>query len=254
MEIEVIFDPRFDYARQETRIEVADEGLVAEGRNRERLTLSISGGVRFAPRAGGGVSAKVRLRTGQRLWMILSWGSRRPEKIAAHRPFDHLRATRRFWRGWAGQMHYDGPWRHDVQRSALTLKLLQYAPTGAMVAAPTTSLPVVAGGQRNWDYRFSWTRDSAMALRAMDLIGYPEEAIGFFQFVRDNVVKRDRLDLMLTIQGDSVPDETLLEHLAGHGGAYPVRTGNAARDPPASPTTGSGSRARIRSTTSTRSS
>jgi len=85
IEIEIRFDPRFDYARQETRIEVADEGLVAEGRSGERLTLSIGGDVRFAPQPGGGVSAKVRLRKGQRLWTILSWGSKRPEKIAAHR-------------------------------------------------------------------------------------------------------------------------------------------------------------------------
>jgi GH15 family glucan-1,4-alpha-glucosidase len=230
LELEIVFDPRFDYARGRTRIEFADEGLVAEGENGERLTLSVGGGTVFRSRPDGGVSARVRLRSGQRLWLILSWRSKRPEKIAAHRPFDHLRATRRFWRGWAGQMHYDGPWRHDVLRSALMLKLLQYAPTGAMVAAPTTSLPVVAGGERNWDYRYSWARDSAMSMRAMNLIGYPEEAIRFFQFVRDTVIARDRLDLMVTITGETVPEELLFEHLAGHKGAHPVRIGNAASE------------------------
>jgi GH15 family glucan-1,4-alpha-glucosidase len=230
MEMELIFDPRFDYGRGETRVEIADEGAVAEGPSGERLSISVGNGVRFESRPQGGVVARFSLRSGQRLWTILSWRAKRPEKIAAYRPFEHLRATRHFWRSWSGQLGYDGPWRHDVMRSALTLKMLQYAPTGAVIAAPTTSLPVVASGARNWDYRYSWTRDSAMAIRAMNLIGYPDEALGFFQFVRDSVEKRDRLDLMVSIDGDEVPDESVLEHLSGYLGSAPVRIGNAARD------------------------
>jgi GH15 family glucan-1,4-alpha-glucosidase len=230
LEVEILFDPRFDYGRSETRLELAEEGLLALGENGERLCLSASRAVRFELRPEGGAVARVELRSGRREWLILSWHSKRPEKIAAHRPFDHLRETRRFWRKWNHRMHYDGPFRHDVQRSALMLKLLQFAPTGAMVAAPTTSLPIVPGGERNWDYRYSWVRDSAMSMRAMNLIGYPEEAVTFFRFVRDTVVKRDRLDLMVTIDSEAVPDEVLLSHLAGHQGAAPVRIGNGARD------------------------
>lgn len=158
----------------------------------------------------------------------MSWRAKRPEVIAAYRPFEHLRTTRRSWRSWAGAMHYDGPWRHDVLRSALVLKLLQYAPTGAVVAAPTTSLPVSHDGSRNWDYRYSWTRDSAMTIRAMNQIGYPEEARGFFHFVRDTLEEREGLDVMVALDGADVPDEQSLDHLAGHRGARPVRVGNAA--------------------------
>jgi GH15 family glucan-1,4-alpha-glucosidase len=226
--LELSFDPRFDYARSETRVELAEEGVVALGENGERIALAVGSGVKFEHRSGGGVKALLKLRAGQRQWAILSWNSKRPERVAAYRPFEHMRATRRFWRSWAARMNYDGPWRHDVLRSALLLKLLQYAPTGAMVAAPSTSLPVVPSGDRNWDYRFSWTRDSAMAIRAMNQIGYPDEAQGFFHFVRDTVAARDRLDIMVTIDGGDIPEEILLDSLAGHRGSGPVRLGNAA--------------------------
>ncbi len=232
LEMEVVFDPRFDYARGETRVEVVEDGVVAEGPNGERMSLALGGGHAFESRPEGGVAARFTLRAGQRLWAVLSWRAKRPERIAAYRPFEHLRATRTFWRHWASRLDYDGPWRHDVQRSALMLKLLQFAPTGAMVAAPTTSLPATLDGcgQRNWDYRYSWTRDSAMAIRAMNLIGYPSEASSFFRFVRDTVEERDRLELMVTIHGGVVPDEVMLDHLAGFGGGRPVRIGNDARD------------------------
>ena len=228
MEMEVSFDPRFDYGRGQTRIEPSEYGVMAEGPSGERLSLSIGRGVQFAMRPEGGASARFTLRSGQRLWAIMSWRAERPERIAAYRPFEHLRATRRFWRSWSSHLDYDGPWRHDVMRSALALKLLQYAPTGAVVAAPTTSLPVCAGGARNWDYRFSWTRDSAMAIRAMNLIGYPSEAQGFFHFVRDTAEERAVLDIMVTIDGGDIPEEQILDHLSGHMGSRPVRLGNAA--------------------------
>ena len=229
LEMRVVFDPRFDYARSPARLHIEEYGVLAEGPDGQRMTLSMDRDVEFRPREAGGVEAVVSLRRGKRRWAILSWQSRRPEPIPAYRPFDHLRATRRFWRHWSGRLEYDGPWRHDVQRSAMVLKLLQYAPTGAMVAAPTTSLPAWIGGDRNWDYRYSWTRDSAMAIRAMNQIGYPDEAQGFFHFVRDTIEESRTLDIMVAIDGAEVPDEKVLDHLAGYRNSQPVRIGNAAR-------------------------
>ncbi|MCP5043878.1 MAG: glycoside hydrolase family 15 protein, partial [bacterium] len=227
-EMEIVFDPRFDYGRDVPRIEITEHGAIATGNSGERLCISLSSGIRFEQRPEGGVVARFRLQRGRREWAITSWGNKRPEPVAAFRPFEQLRRTRRFWRTWAAKLRYDGPWRHDVLRSALTLKLLQFAPTGAMVAAPTTSLPAWVGGERNWDYRFSWTRDSAMAIRAMNLIGYGEEARDFFHFVRDCVDRRGRLDIMVSIHGGDVPEEAKLDLLAGHRMSRPVRIGNAA--------------------------
>lgn len=229
LDLEILFDPRFDYGRAPAVLHPTEEGVFAEGPGGERLSLSLGGACEFRVRPEGGAVGHLTLRAGQRQWAIASWRAGRPERIAAYRPFDHLRATRSFWRTWANRIDYDGPWRHDVLRSALVLKLLQYAPTGAMVAAPTTSLPVWPGGTRNWDYRFSWTRDSAMAVRAMNQIGYPDEAQGFFHFVRDTIEERRELDIMVTLDGGDVPEEEVLGHLAGHCGSRPVRIGNAAR-------------------------
>lgn len=228
LELEVVFDPRFDYGRGKTEVAAAEGGALASGPGGEKMALACDAGTRFQPRDQGGVATRCTLHAGQRIWVILSWRQNRPEPVAAYRPFEQLRRTRRFWRRWSSQLSYDGPWRHDVSRAALTLKLLQYAPTGAMVAAPTTSLPEWIGGSRNWDYRFSWTRDSAMAIRAMNLIGYGPEALRFFHFVRDCVDARGHLDIMVSIDGSDVMHEAVLEHLSGHRGSAPVRIGNAA--------------------------
>ena len=228
VEIEIVFDPKFNYGRGKTHVTPASEGALAEGPNGEQLALAIEGGIRMTAGEHSGVTGKFRLEAGQRVWVVLAWRQNRPEAVAAYRPFEQLRRTRRFWRRWAAQLRYDGPCRHDVLRAALTLKMLQYAPTGAMVAAPTTSLPEWLGGTRNWDYRFSWTRDSAMAIRAMNLIGYDTEALRFFHFVRDCVDRRGRLDIMVSIDGGDVATEQTLEHWSGHANSSPVRIGNAA--------------------------
>jgi GH15 family glucan-1,4-alpha-glucosidase len=229
VELEAVFDPRFDYGRGRTRVQIGEHGALATGPGGARMVAVIGNGGVWKPRDAGGVRAVFRLRAGQRCWLVLSWGAPRAEPIAAYRPFEHLRATRHAWREWSRGLQYDGPWRHHVMRSALVLKLLIYAPTGGMVAAPTTSLPEWIGGRRNWDYRYVWTRDTALAIRAANRIGYLDEARDFFHFMSDTIDSVGELRVMYSVLGDEVPEERVLEHLDGYANSHPVRVGNDAR-------------------------
>jgi GH15 family glucan-1,4-alpha-glucosidase len=228
VEVEVIFDPRFDYGRDRGELRLDEHGVLATSAVGERLVAVIGNGDRWERRPRGGMRMRFRLRAGQRCWMVISWGAPRPEPLAAYRPFELLRSTRAHWRDWSRQLHYDGPWRHHVLRAALLLKLLIYQPTGAMVAAPTTSLPEWIGGTRNWDYRYAWIRDAAFGIRSANLIGYRNEARDFFHFVRDTLEHGRNLQVMYRVDGHPVPDERELSHLSGYYGSIPVRIGNNA--------------------------
>ncbi len=227
VELEAIFDPRFDWGRGPTKLEFCEHGVLARSESGDALAAVLGNGGRWEPRPGGGACARFRLRAGQRCWLVLSWNSQQPEPISAYRPFEHLRATRNAWREWARSIRYDGPWRHHVVRSALVLKALIYARSGAMVAAPTTSLPEWPGAQRNWDYRYAWTRDAALGIHAANRIGCVAEAGAFFHFMRDALDRGD-LAILYTVEGGQVPVETSLPHLAGYAGSRPVRIGNGA--------------------------
>jgi GH15 family glucan-1,4-alpha-glucosidase len=228
--IDVIFDPRFGYAKESPRLEVSPEGALAIGSGGERLAAALSRPCVWQARPEGGLCTRLDLHSGERVWMVLSWDAPRAAPISAYRPFEHLRATRRHWRAWAHNLRYDGPWRHHVMRSALVLKLLQYAPSGGMVAAPTTSLPEGIGGERNWDYRYVWMRDAALCIRAMNLIGYSQESRDFFHFVGSALTRHDDLHIFYSVEGGMVPDEVSLPWLRGYRGSSPVRVGNGAKD------------------------
>ena len=205
VELEAIFDPRFDWGRGPTQLEFCEHGVLARSESGDALAAVLGNGGRWERSPNGGVRARFRLRAGQRCWLVLSWNSQQPEPISAYRPFEHLRATRNAWREWARSIRYDGPWRHHVVRSALVLKALIYARSGAMVAAPTTSLPEWPGAQRNWDYRYAWTRDAALAIHAANRIGCVAEAGAFFHFMRDALDRGCRLRAADT---DRIPAST----------------------------------------------
>jgi GH15 family glucan-1,4-alpha-glucosidase len=230
MMVRVVFDPRFGYGLSETTFEVTGASVLAKGASGERLVAVLGGDVRWEARPQGGVEAVLPLKAGERVWLVISWNTTERESVLAYRPFDALRNTRHRWRDWVRGLQYDGPWGHHVIRSGLLLKLLMYSPTGAMVAAPTTSIPEWIGGKRNWDYRYTWSRDTAMAVRAANLLGCRSEAREFFHFVRDTLERDRKLQIMYAVDGGRVPDERTLDHLAGYRGSKPVRVGNGARD------------------------
>jgi GH15 family glucan-1,4-alpha-glucosidase len=145
-----------------------------------------------------------------------------------------LTETVRFWRAWASQSRYRGRWRETVTRSALVLKLLTYLPSGAIVAAPTTSLPELVGGVRNWDYRYTWIRDAAFTVYSLMRLGYTEEAAAFAHFMQARAKEEEPrggpLNVMYGIDGRHDLPEVTLDHLEGYRGSRPVRVGNAAVD------------------------
>ena len=180
----------------------------------------------------GAVRGRVTLREDQTGFCALTWsdgdlGGPR----SAPEALERIDSTEEFWREWLRDGEFpDHPWRIHLQRSALVLKGLTYTPTGAIVAAPTTSLPETPGGERNWDYRFSWIRDSTFSLWALHTLGFDHEARDFMRFIVDVCKDRPDLQIMYGIGHERDLTERTLDHLEGYGGAKPVRVGNGAYD------------------------
>ncbi len=176
------------------------------------------------------VWGRVTLREGQSCFAALCWDAEGGPPRSAPEAQERINATSDFWRAWLRHGDFpDHTWRIHLQRSAIVLKGLTHAPTGALVAAATTSLPETPGGERNWDYRYSWIRDSTFSLWALHTLGFDEEAREFAQFIADIALRRDgKLQIMYGVGGERDLTERTLDHLSGYEGAKPVRIGNGA--------------------------
>jgi GH15 family glucan-1,4-alpha-glucosidase len=230
VEVELTCEPVFDYGRVPAKWSVSEEGHTAEASGADvtiRLQTDMAVGVE-----GDWVRARHVLKQGEQIYCALSWA----EELAAPQNIDeanaHLAQTSRYWRAWLGRARLpDHRWRESIQRSALAIKGLTYMPTGATVAALTTSLPETPGGERNWDYRFTWLRDSTFTLQALHYLNLDWEAEEFMQFVADLEPNEDgALQIMYGIDGRRDLTESTREDLSGYAGARPVRIGNGAFD------------------------
>lgn len=231
MAFEMTCRPAFNYARDQHEVRMAHSGAIFHSAH---FTLGLAATVSLVEDGQGGVSARFTLHEGQSAYFVLE--SARDDDLAPQPispgHFMHLfQQTMRFWQQWTGQCQYQGRWREMVQRSALALKLMTYAPTGAIVAAPTTSLPEAMGGTRNWDYRYTWLRDSAFSLYSLLTLGFTQEAEAFMSWLdaRCHELKANgSLQPMYTITGGHDLTEVTLDHLSGYRNSKPVRIGNGA--------------------------
>jgi GH15 family glucan-1,4-alpha-glucosidase len=230
VELELTCEPVFDYGRVPADWSVSQDGHRADASGPDvslRLQTDMLVGVE-----GDHVRARHVLRKGEQLYCALSWAEelRVPETVDEAQGL--MAATASFWRGWLGRARIpDHRWRDPLQRSALAIKGLTYMPTGATVAALTTSLPETPGGERNWDYRYTWLRDSTFTLQALHYLNLDWEAEEFMQFVADLEPNHDgALQIMYGIDGRRDLTETTRDELSGYAGAAPVRIGNGAFD------------------------
>ncbi|HLI07393.1 MAG TPA: glycoside hydrolase family 15 protein [Ktedonobacteraceae bacterium] len=231
LSFEMTCRPAFNYAQDAHETYVANEGAIFSSQN---LCLGLSSTVPVEEDGKGGVRATFTLHTHQEAYFVLEsakTGDISPSHIYPARVHEAFQETVRYWRVWLAQCTYRGRWRETVQRSALVLKLLTYAPTGAIVAAPTTSLPETIGGSRNWDYRYTWLRDSSFTLYSLLTLGFTEEARAFMSFLdaRCHELKENgTLQPMYGIDGEHELTEYTLPNLSGYRNSRPVRVGNAA--------------------------
>lgn len=223
--IEMLLDVRFGYGADAPLIEMTRDGTrFVAGPD----ALILRGPLALA-QEGRRVSALLQVRKGDRIPMELAWFPSHGQPPAPIDPEQALAATEAYWRTWAGRCAYQGRWRDAVVRSLLTLKALTYAPTGGIVAAPTTSLPEEVGGVRNWDYRFCWLRDASLTLDAFMIGGYVDEARAFRDWLlRATAGVPADLQIMYGIDGSRRLTEFDLPWLPGYEGSKPVRVGNAA--------------------------
>jgi GH15 family glucan-1,4-alpha-glucosidase len=243
MSFEGEIQPRFDYGRAApTAAASPDNGIKFTGGD-QSLTVHRVGDVithdgQRAGRielSGDGLKMYGTLSAGDSTGVILETGGAEPLRVQVEELQAMFLETTRFWRDWSNRSTYRGRWREMVNRSAITLKLLTYAPSGALVAAPTAGLPEQIGGERNWDYRYTWIRDASFSVHALLGLGYEAEAEAFVSWLTDRVQESagdesGPLKVMYRVDGSSDLVEERLDSLGGYRGSAPVRIGNGAAD------------------------
>jgi GH15 family glucan-1,4-alpha-glucosidase len=245
MRFVIEIDPRFDYGRKPHQVELSEQGAVFRSSG---LDLTVHGitasgatvrdlGIQPLPGSSGngGLRWTRTLRAGESGGVVLESMGGDPKTVTPEQAQRLEDETARFWRGWLRRSSYRGRWREMVARSAITLKLLTYAPTGAPVAAPTAALPEQLGGERNWDYRYTWIRDGSFSVYALLGLGYVDEAAAFLSWLRDRAQEQAGSDsgplkIMYRVDGSSDLTEEILDHFEGWRGSRPVRIGNGAAD------------------------
>jgi GH15 family glucan-1,4-alpha-glucosidase len=238
--------PRFDYGRAKHTLDITSDGFVFSAGDMH-LTINPTGKREVTPgehgdfeveRIGDDVRMRATMREGDTAGLVMESMGGRPHRISPEELQRLTDDTTNFWRDWVHRSTYRGRWREIVSRSAMTLKLMTYAPTGALVAAPTTGLPETPGGERNWDYRFTWIRDASFSVYALLGLGYTGEAAAFGQWVRDRLIEHGGgrsngatpMKIMYRVDGTSDLTEETLDHFEGWRGSRPVRIGNGAAD------------------------
>jgi len=234
-EVQVIFAPRFDYARGETTLSLTEHGIAVDHEGQRKGELVSSG--EYVLKDNVGV-ATMKFKEGESAYLTFHYHETTPKEWEDKHHEQEIVETKKFWEDWVHRCDLktcpvSGPWHDLVVRSSLVLKILFFEPPGSIAAAATTSLPEAIGGTRNWDYRFSWIRDSAFTLQALFQMGYVKEARAYVDWLLDECCSVKNFDpknvqIMYGLQGETDLTEEILPHLEGYQGSKPVRIGNSA--------------------------
>ncbi len=227
--VEVVFAPRFDYGEVLPAIERGTYGVLARHPDDAGQILTLSSPVQVEIDDKNTLAhKKFEIESGEHMWFVADWDSHLTQPVASYRSERRIGLARAYWRDWVSHLSYQGNYREAVERSLLTLKMLTYGATGAVVAAPTSSLPEWLGGKRNWDYRYTWVRDSAFIMQALFAAGYISEGTSYFDWLLERcLLEGEGLQVMYSVRGDADLPERELD-MRGYEDSRPVRVGNAA--------------------------
>lgn len=233
IKFQVHFDPRFDYGRSSYKIQRGDKELYFVPEGVGLPTIRLRTDIMLQESSDGGIKGEFVLQPGETMSFVMEEAKPHETSPIGRPDFvsTSFKRTLNFWQKWIGQSTYQGRWREMVNRSALGLKLLTSRKYGSMVAAPTFGVPEVIGGERNWDYRYTWIRDASFTLYALMRLGYMDEARAFMKWIEDrcgDLNPDGSLQIMYALDGHKVLTEETLDHLEGYMGSKPVRVGNAA--------------------------